>query len=72
MSSAFSSLTIRGLALQNRFIKAATHDGSTIDAKAAAYCRLARNGVSLCTVAYVSISAVNKTFDNSTTSMSRT
>lgn len=71
MSSAFSPLTIRGLTLQNRFIKAATHDGSTIDAKAA-YCRLARNGVSLCTVAYVSISAVNKTFDNSTTSMSRT
>ena len=62
--TAFSPLTLRGLTLQNRFIKSATHDGSTMDAKAAAYRRLARNGVSLSTVAYMSICADNTTFDN--------
>ena len=59
----FSPLTLRGLTLPNRFIKAATHDGASLDEIANAYCRLARNGVSLLTVAYVSISPIHKTFD---------
>ena len=59
----FLPLTLRGLRMQNRFIKAATHDGASFDEIAEAYCRLARNGVSLLTVAYVGVSSTNKTFD---------
>lgn len=62
-SVAFTPVHLRSLILPNRFIKAATHDGSTIDAKVETYCRLARNGVSLLTVAYMSIDPINKTFD---------
>ena len=62
--AAFSPLMLRSLRLPNRFIKSATHDGSTIDAMTASYRRLAQNGVSLMTVAYMSIDPKNKTFDN--------
>ena len=61
---AFMPLTIRGLTLKNRFIKAATHDGASFEDIATAYCRLAKNGVALLTVAYVGVSCRNKTFDN--------
>ena len=60
----FEPLTLRGLTLENRFIKAATHDGASFDELARSYRRLARNGVPLITVAYVAVSPVNKTFDH--------
>lgn len=63
-SSPFSPLRLRNLTLPNRFIKAATHDGASLTEMAHTYVRLAQHGVGLVTVAYVSIDAVDKTFDN--------
>lgn len=60
----FSPLTIRSLRLPNRFIKAATHTGSTFDELATQYCRMARHGCALLTCAYMAVSPVDKTFDN--------
>eukprot|EP00939_MAST-03C_sp_MAST-3C-sp1_P002626 g2626.t1 len=56
-------LDIRGLRLKNRIIKAATHDGTSFEEMADTYVRLARGQVAMITVAYVSISQKNKTFD---------
>merc|ERR1719343_1580752 len=60
----FEPLSIRGLTLKNRIIKAATHDASTFEDMRRIYRRLAANDVSLITVAYVAVSSKNKTFDN--------
>lgn len=60
----FTPLKLRGLVLKNRIIKAATHDGASFEEMRRTYVRLARNDVALCTVAYVAVSPVNKTFDN--------
>ena len=62
-SSPFSPFKLGGLTLPNRFIKSATHDGASFDELGRTYVRLARNGVSLMTVAYVGISPAHKTFD---------
>ena len=59
------------LTLPNRLLKAATHDGAGFDELARVYCRLARNGVSLITVAYVGISPTHKTFDTRTSTIYR-
>lgn len=53
-----------GLELKNRVFKAATHDASDFACMRETYTRLARNNVSLITVAYVAVSPNNKTFDH--------
>ena len=52
------------LVLRNRIIKAATHSGSRFEEMGRTYERLARNGVGMIVVAYVSVSKTNKTFEN--------
>ncbi|EOD29883.1 hypothetical protein EMIHUDRAFT_253812 [Emiliania huxleyi CCMP1516] len=62
--NAFSPVQIGPLRLRNRFVKAATHGGHSFASMERMYCRMAANGVSLLTVAYVAVSERNKTFDN--------
>lgn len=64
MAEVFEPLSIRGLQLKNKILKAATHDGGTFEEFRSAYRRLAFNDVALITVAYVAVSPCNKTFDN--------
>jgi len=52
------------LVLKNRVIKAATHAGSSFEEMGRTYERLAKNSVGMITVAYVSVSEKNKTFEN--------
>lgn len=64
MADIFEPLSIRGLHLKNKILKAATHDGGDFEEFRRTYRRLAVNDVALITVAYVAVSPVNKTFDN--------
>jgi len=57
-------MQLGGLHLKNRILKAATHDASDFESMRRTYVRLAKNDVSLITVAYVAVSKKNKTFDN--------
>jgi len=59
----FRAWQMRGVTFKNKIFKAATHDGTGFDEMRRCYVRLARNDVSLVTVAYMAVSRTNKTFD---------
>eukprot|EP00040_Diaphanoeca_grandis_P003078 m.23681 g.23681 ORF g.23681 m.23681 type:complete len:480 (+) comp14308_c0_seq1:125-1564(+) len=58
----FQPLTLRGLVLKNRVIRAAAFGGSTIDDTIQTHVAVAEGGVGMTTIAYAAVSADGRTF----------